>query len=165
MTKKDKEKIFIDENTIRKIADIMEEKNLSEIEIAEEKNKIRLCKNLTALAPAAEALDTPDLSNVSSKETKPNSDLNSPRPSTKNVNNLNIVTSPMVGIVYIRPDPKSENFISIGDTVEKGDTLLLIEAMKVFNPIVAPITGKVLNILVSDGTPVEYGEPLVEIDQ
>lgn len=165
MAKKDKEKMFIDENAIRKIADIMEEKNLSEIEIAEEKNKIRICKNLMTITPTAEAMITTDLTNDSSKETQPNSDLNTPRPSPKHVTNLNVVTSPMVGIVYMRPDPKSENFISIGDTVEKGGTLLLIEAMKVFNPIVAPITGKVINILVSDGTPVEYGEPLVEIDQ
>ena len=165
MPKRDQEKMFIDENAIHKIADLMDERNLSEIEIEKDNHKIRVCRKSATISPDATPSTKNNLVSTSSKNSYPNSGLNKTEPPSQKVDNLNIVTSPMVGIVYMRPDPKSKNFIAIGDTVEKGATLLLIEAMKVFNPIVAPKTGKILNVLVSDGTPVEYGEPLVEIDQ
>jgi len=74
------------------------------------------------------------------------------------------VKSPMVGTAYLRPSPDAKAFIEIGSTVKTGDKLLLVEAMKTFNDIVAPRGGKVVNILVSDGSPVEYGQPLVVIE-
>lgn len=75
----------------------------------------------------------------------------------------NAITSPMVGTVYLSPEPKAKSFIKQGQTVKKGDTLLIIEAMKTFNPIKAQKSGKVEKILVNDSEPVEYGQPLLVI--
>ncbi|MCH8835449.1 MAG: acetyl-CoA carboxylase biotin carboxyl carrier protein, partial [Proteobacteria bacterium] len=74
------------------------------------------------------------------------------------------VTAPMVGVVYTAPEPDEPPFVNVGDTVAEGQTLLLIEAMKVFNPITAPRAGKVARILIGSGTPVEFGEPLLIIE-
>jgi acetyl-CoA carboxylase biotin carboxyl carrier protein len=70
----------------------------------------------------------------------------------------------MVGVVYLAPEPGAPDFIKVGDAIEEGATLLLIEAMKTFNPVRAPRAGRIAAILVSDSTPVEYGEPLVVIE-
>ena len=75
----------------------------------------------------------------------------------------NAITSPMVGTVYLSPEPRAKYFIKQGQTVKKGDTLLIIEAMKTFNPIKAKESGKVEKILVNDAEPVEYGQPLIVI--
>ena len=75
----------------------------------------------------------------------------------------NAITSPMVGTVYLSPEPKAKSFIKQGQTVKKGDILLIIEAMKTFNPIKAQKSGKVEKILVNDAEPVEYGQPLIVI--
>ncbi|HEX7198286.1 MAG TPA: biotin/lipoyl-containing protein, partial [Dongiaceae bacterium] len=73
------------------------------------------------------------------------------------------VTSPMVGTAYLAPEPGAEPFVKTGDKVKKGQTLLIIEAMKVMNPIPAPEAGTVEAILINDGQPVEYGEPLLVV--
>ena len=75
----------------------------------------------------------------------------------------NAITSPMVGTVYLSPEPKAKAFIKQGQTIKKGDTLLIIEAMKTFNPIKSEKSGKVEKILVNDSEPVEFGQPLVVI--
>ena len=75
----------------------------------------------------------------------------------------NAITSPMVGTVYLSPEPKAKNFIKQGQMIKKGDTLLIIEAMKTFNPIKAGKSGKIEKILVNDSEPVEYGQPLLVI--
>ena len=76
----------------------------------------------------------------------------------------NAVTSPMVGTAYLAPAPGAEPFVEVGETVKEGQTLLIIEAMKTMNQIPAPRAGTVTAILVEDGQPVEYGEPLVVIE-
>ena len=78
--------------------------------------------------------------------------------------NPNAVTSPMVGVVFTGPDSDSPPFVKPGDEVTEGQTLLLIEAMKVFNPITAPKSGRVTEILVANGAPVEFGEPLLILE-
>ena len=75
----------------------------------------------------------------------------------------NAITSPMVGTVYLSPEPKAKAFIKQGQTIKKGDTLLIIEAMKTFNPIKSEKSGKIEKILVNDAEPVEFGQPLVVI--
>lgn len=74
------------------------------------------------------------------------------------------VKSPMVGVLYMAPEPGAPAFITVGHTVKEGQTLALIEAMKTFNPVKAPSAGKVIKILLESGSPVEYGEPLVIIE-
>jgi acetyl-CoA carboxylase biotin carboxyl carrier protein len=74
------------------------------------------------------------------------------------------ITSPMVGTAYLGPEPGAAPFVQVGDTIEEGQILIIIEAMKVMNPIPSPRAGNVLRILVSDGQPVEYGEPLMVIE-
>ena len=74
------------------------------------------------------------------------------------------VKSPMVGTAYLRPNPEAKPFVEVGSLVKAGDKLLLVEAMKTFNDIVAPRAGKVVSILVEDGSPVEYGQPLMVIE-
>ncbi|HEX7948297.1 MAG TPA: acetyl-CoA carboxylase biotin carboxyl carrier protein subunit, partial [Phenylobacterium sp.] len=75
-----------------------------------------------------------------------------------------VVKSPMVGTVYLQPNPGSPPFVKVGDTVEAGQTLFIIEAMKTMNPVPAPKAGKIVEVLVEDGTPVEFGEPLAIIE-
>ncbi|MED5305475.1 MAG: biotin/lipoyl-containing protein, partial [Pseudomonadota bacterium] len=74
------------------------------------------------------------------------------------------VTSPMVGTVYVAPEPDAPSFIEVGDSVKKGQTILIVEAMKVMNPITAPADGKIVQILVQNAQPVEFGEVLVVIE-
>jgi len=154
MAKDAKSGMVIDEDLIRKLAGLLEETGLGEIEIEEGDSKIRVARGGTSVsyaAPAPMAGPAP-----SAAAAAPAVEDMSSHPGA--------VTSPMVGVCYLSPDPKSDAFCNEGDTVKEGDTLLLIEAMKVFNPISAPRSGTVKRILVSDGTPVEFGEPLVIIE-
>ncbi len=75
----------------------------------------------------------------------------------------NAVKSPMVGTAYLTPEPGAANFVAVGDKVRKGDTLLIVEAMKVMNPITAPAEGTVAAILIDNGAPVEFGQPLIVV--
>ena len=155
MAKAPKSGLKVDEDLIRKLAGLLDETGLGEIEIEEGDSKIRVARGgssvvASAPPPVAAAPAAP------AAAAGPAVDDFSTHPGA--------VTSPMVGVCYLSPDPKSEPFCSEGDTVKEGDTLLLIEAMKVFNPIAATKSGTVKRILVSDGTPVEFGEPLVVIE-
>ena len=147
----------IDSRLVRKLADILTETGLSEIEIEHSGLKIRVAKTLTAApaqvyAPApvaAPAAATPAIAASTPEDTRAKGD---------------VVNSPMVGSVYLQPQPGSDPFVKIGDTVQAGQTLMIIEAMKTMNPIPAPKTGKLVDILVEDGQPVEFGEPLAVIE-
>jgi len=140
----------IDAKTIRKLADLMAETGLTEIEVAEGERSIRVSRGavatVQAAAPAAPAAPAPAASAVSP------------------ANHPGAVTSPMVGTAYLQGEPGAPPFANIGDMVRVGDTLLIIEAMKVMNPIKAPRAGVVTQILVADGQPVEYGEPMMIIE-
>ena len=148
-----KPKFDIDESLLRKISSIMDETGLVEIEYSAEGTNIRLLKfarhgvETSTVAPA-------DLGPVVQTSTIA-SDLAS---------HPGVVKSPMVGVAYSSSDPDTPAFIKVGDDVSEGQTLLLIEAMKVFNPILAPKSGRVVQILITSGSPVEYGEPLVIVE-
>lgn len=148
----------IDEALIHKLADLLEETGLTEIELGRDDWRIRVSKAggqqiVHAAAPAPQA-PAPAPAAVPAPT---GGDSVSP-------DHPGAVTSPMVGVCYLASDPESPPFVTVGAQVKEGDTLLLIEAMKVFNPITAPKAGKVSQILVSDGTPVEYGEVLVVLE-
>src|ERR1700743_1769724 len=144
-------KFELDSDFIRKLAKLLEETGLSEIEYAEGDKKIRCAVTRggtfvqSAPAPAAAAAPAPTTA------TAPAAALGTPVP------------SPMVGTVYLAPSPGAATFVKAGDKVKAGDTLLIIEAMKVMNPIKAPVGGTVGQILVSDASPVEFGETLMTI--
>lgn len=145
--------IEIDANSIRRLAKLMNETGLGEIEIADGDRRLRVARAGTVVAtqamPAAAAAPA-------GSPAKP--------PQDNPANHPGAVTSPMVGTAYMQAEPGAPPFVNVGDSVRVGDTLLIIEAMKVMNPIKAPKAGIVAQILVLDGQPVEYGEPMMIIE-
>jgi acetyl-CoA carboxylase biotin carboxyl carrier protein len=148
----------IDARLVRKLADILTETGLSEIEVEHGGLKIRVAKQLTAVhmtAPAPVATSAP----------APAAPASAAAPAAEAPRHAGeVVKSPMVGTVYMQSQPDSPPFIKVGDTIQAGQTLMIVEAMKTMNPIPAPKGGKVVEILVGDGQPVEFGEPLVVIE-
>lgn len=143
----------IDSALVHQLAQLLDETGLTEIEYGTQEWHLRVAKG--GVAPAAfAAAATP---------------ASAPTPVTAPVENdpakhPGVVLSPMVGVAYIRPEPDSPQFIQVGDEVRVGQTLVLIEAMKVFNPIKCARAGRVTRILVANGAPVEYGEPLLIVE-
>ncbi|HEY0901762.1 MAG TPA: acetyl-CoA carboxylase biotin carboxyl carrier protein [Micavibrio sp.] len=144
----------IDEEAIRKLAKLLDETNLTEIEITEEHKAIRVQRGgghtVVASAPAIHAAPAPGAA--------------APAAAAKADDHPGAVKSPMVGTVYRAAEPGAAPFAEVGKKVTKGDTLLIVEAMKVMNPIKSPASGTVTAVLVNDGQPVEFGEVLVVIE-
>jgi acetyl-CoA carboxylase biotin carboxyl carrier protein len=146
-------KFDVDEALIRKLAELLEQTGLTEIEYENGPQRIRVNKQMLAAATAA-AAPAPAASAPAAAPVK--TALDGPP--------AGAVTSPMVGTVYLSAEPGANAYVKVGDRVTKGQTLLIIEAMKVMNPIPAPAGGTVREILISDGRPVEYGEVLMVVD-
>lgn len=148
------DKFSIEKDAIRALADILVETDLTEIEYENEGHRIRVARNTNmnttvALAPQTQVHATaPAIA-----ETIP------AKQSAENA-----LKSPMVGTVYVANEPGVAAFISVGDSVVQGQTLLIIEAMKVMNPIKSPRSGKIAAIMITDGQPVEFGEPLLILE-
>jgi acetyl-CoA carboxylase biotin carboxyl carrier protein len=152
----------IDKDAIRELAELLNETELTEIEVAENDKVIRVSRGgLTMASPAAVAAPVP--ANVSSPDPAAPGQPTTEQ-STSAVNHPGAVASPMVGTVYMAPEPGAAPFIAKGTTVNAGDTLLIVEAMKVMNPIKAEKSGVVTQILVDDAQPVEFGEILLVIE-
>jgi acetyl-CoA carboxylase biotin carboxyl carrier protein len=149
----------IDPDLVRDLARLINETDLTEIEVEKGDLRIRVARNIMAAVSvpmaAPQAVYAPAPAPAAAPAAAP-----VPAPA----NHPGAVKSPMVGTAYRRPSPDAKAFIEIGTTVKEGDKLLLVEAMKTFNEIVAPRAGTVTAILVEDGQPVEYGEPLVVIE-
>ena len=151
-----------EESLLRLIAGLLTDSDLSEIEI--EKGDLRIRAARGGAAPQAPATFAPTYYQTApapAPAAKPAPIVEAP---AAQADNANAVKSPMVGTAYLRPNPEAKAFVEIGARVSAGDKLLLIEAMKTFNDIVAPKAGVVTAILVEDGQPVEYGEPLLVIE-
>jgi acetyl-CoA carboxylase biotin carboxyl carrier protein len=147
-------KFDVDEALVRKLAELLQQTGLTEIEYENGPQRIRVNRQTLAAAPAASppaAVPAPAAPVAAAP-----APAGGPPPGA--------LTSPMVGTVYISPEPGAEPFVKVGDRVTKGQTVLIIEAMKVMNPIPAPAGGTVREIMVADGRPVEYGEVLMIID-
>lgn len=152
----------IDARLVRKLADILTDTGLTEIEVEHSGLKIRVARTLTA-APAQYVQQAPMAAAPVHAAPAAAAPAGAEAPAAvRNAGDL--VKSPMVGTVYMQPAPDAPPFVKIGDTVTAGQTLMIIEAMKTMNPIPATKAGKVVEILVGDGDPVEFGEPLVVIE-
>ncbi len=145
----------IDSELVRSLADLLDETNLTEIEYESAGLRIRVARTAAAMAYAPAVAAAPVAVAAAPAA--------APAAAADPANHPGAVKSPMVGVAYMSPEPGAARFISVGDTVSEGQTLLLIEAMKTFNPIRATKGGKVEQILVDDGQPVEFGEALVII--
>ncbi|MDA8231670.1 MAG: acetyl-CoA carboxylase biotin carboxyl carrier protein subunit [Magnetospirillum sp.] len=146
-----------DSELVRSLAKLLDETNLTEIEYDTGSIRIRVARQSAPMAmhPVPPAMPAVAAAPVSQPATVAHDDAAS---------HPGAVTSPMVGVAYLSPEPTAPKFADVGSTVSEGQTLMLIEAMKTFNPIRAPRGGKVTRILVVDGQPVEFGEPLVIIE-
>ena len=152
---KSPKKADVDEDLVRKLANLLKETGLTEIEYGTGDWHLRVARGTSpstggtgANPAAATAAETAGASETAERVAD--------HPGT--------VTAPMVGVVYTAPEPDAPPFVKVGDAVAEGQTVLLIEAMKVFNPITAPRAGTVARILIASGMPVEYGEPLLIIE-
>lgn len=152
----------IDARLVRKLADILTDTGLTEIEVEHSGLKIRVARTLT-VAPTQYVQQAPMAAAPVQAAPAAAAPASAEAPAVAR-NAGDLVKSPMVGTVYMQPAPDAPPFVKIGDTVAAGQTLMIIEAMKTMNPIPATKAGKVVEILVGDGDPVEFGEPLVVIE-
>ena len=139
---------------IRELADMLDETGLTQIEVEKNGLKVRVVREgqfLATPAAAAHAAATPDTAPPSPSEPEEKEDAGA-------------LLSPMVGTLFLSPEPGADPFCKVGDKVTKGQILLIIEAMKVMNPIPAPEAGTIKAILISDGEPVEFGQPMLVIE-
>jgi len=145
-------KFLPDDDLIRRLAALLEETGLSEIEYEANGQRVRVGRQAAPAAARAPAVPAPapqvDPAPASGAEAVP----------------ADAVTSPMVGTVYTSPEPGTPAFVKVGDSVTEGQTLLIIEAMKVMNPLASPRAGKITRIMITDGQPVEFGEPLLIVE-
>jgi acetyl-CoA carboxylase biotin carboxyl carrier protein len=154
MTTKSTDTMKVDTALVRELAKLLDETRLTEIEVEDHGRKIRVARMGGSVAASAAGMPAA-AAPIATAESAP--------PAPKG-DHPGTVKSPMVGSVYLASAPDTANFISIGAAVTAGDTLLIIEAMKVMNPIAAPRSGKVTQIMVANGQPVEFDQPLVVIE-
>ncbi|MEO5336915.1 MAG: acetyl-CoA carboxylase biotin carboxyl carrier protein [Magnetospirillum sp. WYHS-4] len=152
-------KMDIDADLIRTVADILRDKDLSEIEVGRDDWYVRVARGGPAPAPMVHHAPAPVVHGAPAATAVGGGGAADPYSG-----HPGLVVSPMVGVVYTSPEPGTPPFVKVGDTVSEGDTLVLIEAMKVFNPIKSPRAGRVVHMMVSSEDPVEYGEPLLVIE-
>ena len=147
--------VHVDSDVIRELSDLLTETGLTEIEIEQGGRRVRVARqNSPHISAAPVALTT-----ISEPVMPPPAVATAAPAEKRNVDGA--VTSPMVGTVYVAPEPGKPPFVKVGDTVREGDTLLIVEAMKTMNPILAPRAGTVTQVVVHDAQPVEFGQMLL----
>jgi len=151
----------VDPQFVRELASILQEQGLNEIELEQGELKLRLAKAAPVAAPAPISYAVQPPVAVAAPVAPA-----SPAPASPVVAAIpaGAVRSPMVGTAYLAAEPGASPFVKVGDMVNQGQTLLIVEAMKTFNPIPSPRSGRVTQILVSDQQPVEYDEPLIILE-
>jgi len=155
----------VDQNLIRSLASILNETDLSEIEIEQEGMRLRIARNCAPQNYVMPAAGAPmPLPAAAEPATAMAAAPAAPVGEAEAAVHPGAVTSPMVGTAYRAPEPGAAPFVEVGATVTEGQTLLIVEAMKTMNNIPSPRSGKISAILVDDGQPVEYGEPLIVIE-
>jgi acetyl-CoA carboxylase biotin carboxyl carrier protein len=144
-------KPIVDQTLIRELAALLNETGLTEIEVEHDKMRIRVARNA---APVA----------IQAPVGAPIAARSEPIPAADPASHVGVVPSPMVGTAFRAPEPGAKTYVEVGDKVREGQTLLIVEAMKTMNQIAAPRAGTVTRIMVEDGQPVEYGEPLMIVE-
>jgi acetyl-CoA carboxylase biotin carboxyl carrier protein len=145
----------IDLKLVRALAELLNDTGLTEIEVEDGDRKIKVAKGGTAIVQAAPAAIAAPAAVAPAAP---------PAAAVPVADHPGTVKSPMVGTAYLAGSPEAPSFVKVGDSVKEGDTLLIIEAMKVMNPIVAPRGGKVIEIIVANAQPVEFDQPLLIIE-
>jgi acetyl-CoA carboxylase biotin carboxyl carrier protein len=149
----------IDTALVRELAELLNETGLTEIEVEDDDRRIRVARGVAgtvqAFAPASGTMAYDDGPPAAAPGAAPDS--------AAGAEHAGALKSPMVGTAYLAPEPGKPNFIKVGDTVAEGDTLLIVEAMKVMNPITADKAGTIRAVLVGNAQPVEFDQPLVVI--
>ena len=142
----------IDKKIIKELSDYLKEFNLTEIEITEKDTKIKVSKNNVSISNQPQAF-SPSPPATSSAPTQ-----------TQNTKSGTEITSPIIGTAYHAPEPGAKKFVEVGKKIKKGDTIMIVEAMKTMNHVPSTSDGVVKQILVSDGQPVEFGQVLIILD-
>lgn len=147
----------IDRDLVRELAELLNATGLSEIEVEDGERKIRVARELTVTSVVAAPAVTTAAAAAPVTATAPAADASPALPAG------DVVKSPMVGTAYLSPEPSSPAFIAVGQAVKAGETILIVEAMKVMNAIPAPTSGTIKAILIENAQPVEFDQPLVVI--
>jgi|SRR5690606_23748096 len=156
----------MDLRKIKKLIDLLEESNLAEIEIKEGEESVRLARvgaHVAAIPPAAPQVQPAPAAVMPMQSPVQAATGSAPKPAAEQLPDGDIVRSPMVGTFYASPAPDKPPFVTVGQSVKAGDTLAIVEAMKMFNPIESDVSGTVLKILIESGQPVEFDQPLFVI--
>ena len=139
----------IDKNIIKELSNYLDEFNLTEIEITEKDTKIKVSKNNVSISNQKIPIS---LSNLNSTNTSQ---------SSESVKSGTEITSPIIGTAYHAPEPGAKKFVEVGDKIKKGQTVMIVEAMKTMNHVPSSSDGEVKKVLVEDGQPVEFGQTLI----
>ena len=142
----------IDKKIIKELSDYLKEFNLTEIEITEKDTKIKVSKNNVSISNQPQVI-SPSSLNTSSAPTQ-----------TQNVKSGTEITSPIIGTAYHAPEPGAKKFVEIGKKIKKGDTIMIVEAMKTMNHVPSTADGTVKEICVEDGQPVEFGQTIIILE-
>jgi len=142
----------IDKKIIKELSDYLKEFNLTEIEITEKDTKIKVSKNNVSISnqPQVISSSSPETSSVPSQ--------------TQNIKSGTEITSPIIGTAYHAPEPGAKKFVEIGKKIKKGDTIMIVEAMKTMNHVPSTADGVVKEICVEDGQPVEFGQTIIILE-
>ncbi len=157
----------MDIRKVKKLIELLEDSGVGEIEITEGEDSVRISRHSPAVQTTTSPVQTPvEAAAVAQKVTSTSSvpSVETSATSDDNENNFE-VTAPMVGTYYSASSPGSEPFVQVGDNVKTGDTLCIIEAMKMMNPIEADVSGTIKSIRIQNGEPVEFGQVMFVIDQ
>lgn len=149
--------MHVDIELVRQLASVLDDTNLTEIEVEDGDRKVRVARKAAAAAAAPVAYAPPPAPAATPASMPSDPTLITPA-------HENAVKSPMVGTAYLAAEPGAKPFIAVGTQVKAGDTLVIVEAMKVMNPIAAPHGGTVKAILIENGQPVEFDQPLVVVE-
>ena len=153
----------MDIRKVKKLIELLEESAISEIEIKEGEESVRISRANTAPAyapPAAPAIAPPPAAPAAAPMAGPGTAVEPAKPEIDGTT----INSPMVGTYYTSPSPGAPSFVKVGQTIKPGDTICIVEAMKILNQIEAEVGGVVKKLLVEDGQPVEFGEPLMIVE-